>query len=290
MQTGSHGWVPARRLLCLEVSIFMLSTVSRPHAPKAIVLAEHWRRYRRDGEREVRDQLVLAYSPIVKHVAGRIASRMPPHVDLADLVAYGLAGLIEAVERYDPARGVKFESFAGLRIRGAIIDAMRSLDWVPRAVRDEAREFERTSADLLVRLQRLPTDAELAAALDIDAEELDARMQRAANAQLVALDQPWGFNGSDAAPTTMLDFLPDPSANDPAELSDRADLEDQVSAAVLQLSGREQTILALRYHQDLTLAEIAEVFDLTESRISQIHTKSMLNLRVLLGGAGDAAA
>src|SRR5215218_1917829 len=122
MQTGSHGWVPARRLLCLEVSISMLSTVSRPHAPKAIVLAEHWRRYRRDGEREVRDQLVLAYSPIVKHVAGRIASRMPPHVDLADLVAYGLAGLIEAVERYDPARGVKFESFAGLRIRGAIID------------------------------------------------------------------------------------------------------------------------------------------------------------------------
>jgi RNA polymerase sigma factor for flagellar operon FliA len=250
----------------------MLSTVSRSHAPKAIVLAEHWRRYRRDGEREVRDQLVLAYSPIVKHVAGRIASRMPPHVDLADLVAYGLAGLIEAVERYDPTRGVKFESFAGLRIRGAIIDAMRSLDWVPRAVRDEAREFERASADLLVRLQRLPTDAELAAS------------------QVVALDQPWGFNGSDSAPTTMLDFLPDPAAGDPADLSDQADLADQAAAAVLQLSGREQTILALRYHQDLTFAEIAEVFDVTESRISQIHTKSMVHLRVLLGGAGAAAA
>ena len=167
---------------------------------------------------------------------------------------------------------------------------MRSLDWVPRAVRDEVREFERTSADLLIRLQRLPTDAELAAALGIDAQELDARMQRAANAQLIALDQPWGFNGSDSAPTTMLDFLPDLSANDPAEISDRADLEEQVSAAVLQLSGREQTILALRYHQDLTLAEIAEVFDLTESRISQIHTKSMLNLRVLLAETGAAEA
>ena len=266
----------------------MLSAVSTSRAPKTIVLAEHWRRYRRDGEREVRDQLVLAYSPIVKHVAGRIASRMPPHVDLADLVAYGLAGLIEAVERYDPARGAKFESFAGLRIRGAIIDAMRSLDWVPRAVREETREFERTSADLVVHLQRLPTDTELAAALDIDAEELDARMQRAANAQLVALDQPWGLNGSDAAPTTMLDVLPDPSASDPAELADRADLEHDVSAAVLQLSGREQTILALRYHQDLTIAEIGEVFDVSESRISQIHTKSMLNLRVLLGGEGEA--
>jgi RNA polymerase sigma factor for flagellar operon FliA len=268
----------------------MLSMASGSPPPKAIVLAERWRRYRRDGEREVRDQLVLAYSPIVKHVAGRIASRMPPHVDLADLVAYGLAGLIDAVERFDPSRGVKFESFAGLRIRGAIIDAMRSLDWVPRAVRDEARELERTSADLLVRLQRLPTDAELAVAMELDPEELDALLQRVANAQLVALDQPWGFNGSDSAPTTMLDFLPDPSAGDPAVLSDRADLEEQVSAAVLQLSGREQTILALRYHQDLTYAEIGEVFDVTESRISQIHTKSMLNLRVLLAGTGAAAA
>jgi RNA polymerase sigma factor for flagellar operon FliA len=264
----------------------MLSTVSRSRAPKAIVLAERWRRFRRDGEREVRDQLVLAYSPIVKHVAGQIASRMPPHVDLADLVAYGLVGLIDAVERYDPSRGVKFESFAGLRIRGAILDAMRTMDWVPRAVRDEAREFERTSADLLVRLQRLPTDEELAAALGIDAEELDALLLRVANSQMVALDQPWGFNGSDSAPTTMLDFLPDPNAGDPADLSDRADLEGQVAAAVLQLSGREQTILALRYHQDLTYAEIGEVFDVTESRISQIHTRSMLNLRVLLAPNG----
>jgi RNA polymerase sigma factor for flagellar operon FliA len=268
----------------------MLSTVSRSRAPKAIVLAERWRRYRRDGEREVRDQLVLAYSPIVKHVAGRIASRMPPHVDLADLVAYGLVGLIEAVERYDPARGVKFESFAGLRIRGAIIDAMRSLDWVPRAVRDEARVLERTSADLLVRLQRLPTDAELATALKIEPAELDALLQRVANAQLVALDQPWGVNGSDSAPTTMLDFLPDHAAGDPAEISERADLADDVAEAVLQLSGREQTILALRYHQDLSYAEIGEVFDVSESRISQIHTKSMLNLRLLLGHERDAPA
>jgi RNA polymerase sigma factor for flagellar operon FliA len=266
----------------------MLSAAIRSSAPKTIVLAEHWRRYRRDGEREVRDQLVLAYSPIVKHVAGRIASGMPPHVDLADLVAYGLAGLIEAVERYDPARGVKFESFAGLRIRGAIIDALRSLDWVPRAVREEARELERASADLVVRLQRLPTDAELATALGVDAAELDARLQRSANAQLVALDEPWGAGGAGSAPATMLDVLADPSAGDPADLSDRADLADRVAGAVLQLSGREQTILALRYHQDLTYAEIGEVLEVTESRVSQLHAKSMLNLHVLLGGAERA--
>jgi RNA polymerase sigma factor for flagellar operon FliA len=260
-------------------------TVSRSRAPKAIVLAERWRRYRRDGEREVRDQLVLAYSPLVKHVAGRIAARMPSHVELADLVAYGLVGLIDAVERYDPARGVKFESFAGLRIRGAIIDAMRSLDWVPRAIRDEGRQLEQAGAALLTRLQRLPTDAELTAELELEPAAFDALVQRVATSQMVALDQPWGANGGDAAPTTLLDLLPDRAAEDPAALSAQADLQKQVAAAVLQLTGREQTVLALRYHQDLTYAEIGEVFDVSESRISQIHTRSMLNLRVLLGDA-----
>jgi len=130
----------------------------------------------------------------------------------------------------------------------------------------------------------------LATALKLEPQELDALLQRMALSQVVALDQPWGFNGSDSAPTTMLDFLPDPAAGDPADLSDQADLADQVAAAVLQLSGREQTILALRYHQDLTYAEIAEVFDVTESRISQIHTKSMVHLRVLLSGTGQMAA
>jgi RNA polymerase sigma factor for flagellar operon FliA len=262
----------------------MQSLLERSHPPAEIVLAECWRAYRRDGERQVRDQLVLAYCPLVKHVAGRIAAKMPAHVDLADLVAYGLGGLIDAIERYDPVRGVKFESFAGLRIRGAIFDALRSLDWVPRAVRQEGRAVERANAALLVRLQRLPTDEELADELGLDAEALSASLDRIARSHMVALDEPWhsGGAGGEASAVTFGDTLADPGAPDPAASTDDGELQDRVECAVAQLTGREQTILALRHHQNLSYGEIGEVFSVSESRISQIHAKSLLQLRALL--------
>jgi RNA polymerase sigma factor for flagellar operon FliA len=262
----------------------MQSMLERSHPPAEIVLAERWRAYRRHGDRHVRDQLVLAYCPLVKHVAGRIASKMPAHVDLADLVAYGLAGLIDAVERYDPVRGVKFESFAGLRIRGAIFDALRALDWVPRAVRTEGRDIERANAALLVRLQRLPTAEELADELGLDAGALAAGLDRIARSHMVALDEPWhaGGGGSEASAVTLGESLADPSAPDPAASTGDAELQDRVEDAVAQLTGREQTILALRHHQNLSYGEIGEVLSVTESRISQIHAKSLLQLRALL--------
>lgn len=268
----------------------MLSNGVRSSPPKPIVMAERWRRYKRDGDREARDQLILAYSPLVKHVAGRIASGMPAHVELAELVSYGLVGLISAVERYDPARGIKFESFAGLRIRGAIFDELRTLDWVPRAVRQEGRDIERANAALLTRLQRLPTDAELAAELSLDAEQMNEALQRLSAARMVALDQPWNFNGSDPAQSTLLDTLADPDATDPADARDDGDRLERVAQAVQQLSGREQTVLALRYHQELNFAEIGEVFQVTESRVSQIHTKAVMQLRALLTDGADALA
>ena len=262
----------------------MQSLAERPEVPTRIVLSERWRRYRRNGEREDRDQLVLTYCPLVKHVAGRVAARMPAHIDLADLVAYGLAGLIEAVERYDPAHGATFETFAAVRVRGAILDALRALDWVPRAVRAEGRAVERASADLLVRLQRRPTNAELAAELGIDVTALDASLDRVAKSFMVALDEPWlAASGGDASAATLGDSLPDPRAADPAATSAAAELHARAAAAVTQLTGREQTILALRHHQDLSFAEIGEVFSVSESRISQIHAKSLRQLRALLG-------
>lgn len=260
----------------------MLSMAERSQAPTGILLADEWRRFRRDRERASRDQLVLAYCPLVKHVAGRLASRMPAHVDVADLVAYGLAGLVEAVERYDPERGVQFETYAGLRIRGAIIDALRALDWVPRAVRDEGRAIEHASADLLTRLQRLPTDAELADELALDAGQLDASLDRVARSRMVALDEPWYSGGGETSVMTLGDSLADPHAADPSALATASDLPERVAAAVLELSARQQTILALRHHQGLTFGEIGEVFSVGESRISQIHAKTMLQLRVLL--------
>jgi RNA polymerase sigma factor for flagellar operon FliA len=260
----------------------MYSTGERSLGTKAIVLSERWRRYRADGEREVRDQLVLAYSPLVKHVAGGICSKMPAHVDLADLISYGLGGLIDAVERYDPDRGVRFESFASLRIRGAIFDQLRSLDWVPRAVRDEGRGIQAATSALLIRLQRLPDEAELAAALGIDDAELAKRLQRVANSHMVALDEPSNPASPGGGERSKLDLLPDDDAVDPSAIAETDETQERAAAAVLQLTAREQTILALRYHQELNFAEIGEVFQLTESRISQIHAKSLIQLRAII--------
>ncbi|MEA2650994.1 MAG: polymerase sigma factor FliA [Chloroflexota bacterium] len=257
----------------------MASTAERR---KPIVLAETWRRYKRSGDQAARNQLILAYSPIVKYAAGRIASRMPAHVELADLVSYGLGGLIEAVERFEPARGIKFESYAGTRIRGAIFDELRSLDWVPRAVRLEARQIEQDTVELSSRLHRMPTEAELAAEMSIEPAALDAALQRVANARMVALDQPWDIRGADGVETSLLQTLPDPDAADPAASADAADLRDRIADAINHLPDREQLVLGLRYHQDLRLAEIGEILGVTESRISQLHAKAVLQLRALL--------
>ena len=164
---------------------------AKAEAPQSIVLAATWRRYKRTGDRETRNKLILAYSPIVKYAAGRMAARMPAHVELADLISYGMGGLIEAVERFEPARGIKFESYAATRIRGAIFDELRSLDWVPRSVRTEARGIEEATAALTARLHRMPTDVELAGHLLIEPKELDASLQRVSDARMIALDQPW---------------------------------------------------------------------------------------------------
>jgi len=137
---------------------------------KAIELRDMWRRYKATGDVHARERLVVAYSPLVKYVSGRMASGLPAHVDEADLISYGLSGLINAIDRFEPAREIKFETYAITRIKGAIIDELRSLDWVPRSVRARAREFEKANAKLEHRLQRAPTDEEMAAELTISVD------------------------------------------------------------------------------------------------------------------------
>jgi RNA polymerase sigma factor for flagellar operon FliA len=260
----------------------MAATGRALHPAKTIVLAEQWLRYRRSGDREVRDQLILAYSPIVKYAAGRIAAGMPAHVDVADLVSYGLGGLIDAVERFEPERGVQFETYAMQRIRGAIYDELRANDWVPRAVRTEARVIDEATAELTVRLQRLPTDAELAAELTLDPEQLDASLQRVADARMVALDQPWGMTRAEGVQPTLLETLPDHDAVDPVASAHSQDLRDHIAAAIQRLPDREQLVLGLRYHQELTFTEIGDVIGVSESRVCQLHAKAILQLGSLL--------
>src|SRR5918997_1125473 len=173
---------------------------------KAIELRDLWRRYKASGDERARERLVVAYSPLVKYVSGRMASGLPAHVEEADLISYGLVGLISAIERFELEREIKFETYAITRIKGAIIDELRSLDWVPRSVRARAREIERANSKLEHKLQRAPTDEEMA-------------------------------------------------------------------------HEREKLVVALYYYENLTLREIGEVLGVTESRVSQLHTKAVLRLR-----------
>ncbi|MDQ3609679.1 MAG: RNA polymerase sigma factor WhiG [Actinomycetota bacterium] len=246
---------------------------------KAIELKDQWRRYKRQGDQRAREQLIVAYSPLVKYVAGRLASGLPAHVEEADLVSYGLLGLMNAVERFELEREIKFETYAITRIRGAIIDELRSQDWVPRSVRSRAREIERANAKLENHLQRAPTDEEMAAALDISVEEFQESLLAISTSTIAALDELWTVSDASGDQVSLLDTLHDPGAPDPSQAVDESELKDRVADAIARLPEREKLVVALYYYENLTLREIGEVLGVTESRVSQLHTKAVLRLR-----------
>jgi RNA polymerase sigma factor FliA len=246
---------------------------------KAIELREVWRRYKTDGDRRARERLVLAYSPLVKYVAGRTAAGLPPHVEEADLISYGLVGLISAIERFEPSREIKFETYAIMRIKGAIIDELRSLDWVPRSVRSRAREVERANAKLEHSLQRAPTDKEMADELKITVEELNESLLAISHSSMVALDELWSVSDSSGDQVSLMDTIEDHAAPDPAKALDVGDLKDRIADSIAKLPEREKLVIALYYYENLTLREIGEVLGVTESRVSQLHTKAVLRLR-----------
>ncbi len=246
---------------------------------KAIELRDMWRRYKGNGDRQARERLVVAYSPLVKYVSGRMASGLPAHVDEADLISYGLVGLINAIERFDLEREIKFETYAITRIKGAIIDELRSLDWVPRCVRARAREIERANAKLEHKLQRAPTDEEMALELDMSVQEFQDALLQISNSTVAALDELWTVSDSSGDQVSLLDTLTDENAPDPAAVMDQTDLKDRVAEAIARLPEREKLVVALYYYENLTLREIGEVLGVTESRVSQLHTKAVLRLR-----------
>jgi RNA polymerase sigma factor for flagellar operon FliA len=246
---------------------------------KAIELRDLWRRYKDTAETRARERLVVAYSPLVKYVAGRMSSGLPAHVEEADLISYGLIGLINAIERFDLAREIKFETYAIPRIRGAIIDELRSLDWVPRSVRARAREIEKANAKLENKLQRAPTDEEMSADLGITVEEFQDSLMQISNSTIAALDELWSVSDASGDQVSLLDTLHDPDAPDPERVVDATELKDRVADAIARLPEREKLVIALYYYENLTLREIGEVLGVTESRISQLHTKAVLRLR-----------
>ncbi len=188
---------------------------------KPIELRELWRRYKSDGDSRVRERLVVAYSPLVKYVAGRTAAGLPPHVEEADLISYGLVGLISAIERFDLSRDIKFETYAIMRIKGAIIDELRSMDWVPRSVRSRAREVERANAKLENSLQRAPTDEEIADEMGISVDELNESLLAISHSSMVALDELWSVSDLSGDQVSLMDTIEDPGAPDPAKAARR---------------------------------------------------------------------
>jgi RNA polymerase sigma factor FliA len=254
---------------------------------KAIELQDLWRRYKATSDQRARERLVVAYSPLVKYVAGRMSSGLPAHVEEADLISYGLGGLISAIERFDLTREIKFETYAITRIRGAIIDELRTLDWVPRSVRARAREIERANMKLEAKLQRAPSDEEMAGELAMSVDEFQEALLQISNSTIVALDELWSVSDSTGDQISLLDTLPDRGAPDPQLLVHQSEVRDRIADAIAALPEREKLVVALYYYENLTLREIGEVLGVTESRVSQLHTKAVLRLRSKLAGELD---
>jgi RNA polymerase sigma factor for flagellar operon FliA len=245
-----------------------------------------WLEFRRTNDKALRDRLILTYAPLVKYVAGRLGSGLPAHVDEGDLVSYGLLGLIGAIERYDPARDIKFETYAISRIKGAIIDELRALDWVPRSVRSRAREIERAIAELEAKLGTAPTDEQIAAKIGISVDELEESLTDISRSSIAALDELWSVSG-EGDQVSLMDTIEDTQGVRPQEALDETEMREALADAIARLPEREKLVVTLYYYEELTLREIGEVLGVTESRVSQLHTKAILRLKARLSGAAQ---
>lgn len=240
-----------------------------------------WDAFKADGDPRARERLILHYAPLVTMVAARVGAGLPSQVEQADLVSYGMFGLIDAIEKYDAARGVRFETYAGSRIRGSIIDELRSMDWIPRSVRTKARAVDRAYAELEAELRRAPTEAEVAERLEIGVGELRTVFSQLANVNVAALDELIG-SGERGDSLSLIDTLEDTVVPDPQGTVEAAETKVLLSRAIERLGEREKIVLVLYYYEGMTLAEIGRVLGVTESRISQMHTAAMGRLRTTL--------
>ena len=243
-----------------------------------------WEDYKASGSREARDRLIVRYSPLVKYVAGRVAVGLPQNVEQSDLVSYGIFGLIDAIEKFDLDRGYKFETYAIARIKGAILDELRSIDWVPRSVRAKARALEKAYAKLESDLHRTPTDEELADELNMTEEQLQSTLSQISFVGLVALDEMLSVSGDRGESVSLGDTIAD-SGEGPVAAYEVEEMRQILAEAINRMGEREKIVLTLYYYEGLTLAEIGQVLGVTESRVCQIHTKAVLQLRSKLAAS-----
>lgn len=252
-----------------------------------VVLTLLWHEFKLTGAARLRERLILHYSPLVKYVAGRVGVGLPHNVDQADFVSYGIFGLIDAIEKYDPEREIKFETYAISRIRGAIIDELRALDWIPRSVRQKARAVEQAYTCLEGKLHRTPSEAEVAKEMGITQDELRSIFSQLSLVNVAALDEMLHVSPETGDTLSLVDTLEDTSADDPVTVAEAREMRRLLANAIDTLPEREKTVVTLYYYEGLTLAEIGQVLGVTESRTCQIHTKAVLQLRSKLAEARD---
>ena len=269
-----------------------VTVVPRPYVEgtteDALTLVSLWSVFKESGDRTARERLILHYAPLVTMVAGRVGAGLPSTVEQADLVSYGMFGLIDAIEKYETDRAVKFETYASARIRGAIIDELRAIDWIPRSVRTKARAVDRAYAELEGELRRQPSEQEVAGRLQMPVTELRAIFTQLSTVNVAALDELLGAGSERGDSLTLIDTLQDPGATDPAQSVEVQETKALLARAIERLGEREKLLLVLYYYEGMTLAEIGRVLGVTESRISQMHTAAMLRLRTMLQ-EGDKA-
>lgn len=247
----------------------------------AVSATDLWQKYVSKPDRATREKLIMEYLPLVKYVVGRMAVTLPPTVDSDDLMGYGVMGLIAAIERFNPDRGFKFETFAVSRIRGAIIDELRSQDWLPRSVRQKAKEMETAIRGLEHQLGRTASDEELASAIGVKVDDLPKNLSEIV-APVLSLDDLVSM-GDDGQKISWLDTLPDDRMG-PAGVFDQEEMVEILGQAIDALPEREKLLITLYYHEGLTLKEIGQVLSVTESRVCQLHSQAVGRLRTKING------
>jgi len=238
-----------------------------------------WNNYKNKKDLEAREQLILHYISLVKYLVGRMAIGLKGYLEIDDLISAGIYGLISAVDRFDPDKGIKFETFALARVKGAILDWLRSLNWIPQSVRTKARKLENALADLEQKLGRPPEEPELAAYLGLDLKRLNQLLHEVTPLTLVSLEECWRSPDLSGEGLSPEELIPDPNAEDPLARLEFEEIKQTLADAIEKLPEKEKLVITLYYYEGLTLKEIGQVAGLSESRVSQLHTKAILRLR-----------
>jgi len=245
-----------------------------------------WRRYKKTGSEQIREGLIKRYLYLVKFVAGRVAVGLPANVEFGDLVSYGILGLLDAIEKYDPEQGNKFETYGVTRIRGAIMDELRKLDWAPRLLRKRARDIGKKMLELEEKYGRTATDEEVASSLNMTVEELSGLYQELSSTSFLPLDEIWE-NEDGSKPVNRLQLASHSLEDDQLEMMEKAEIRELMAEAVEKLPEKEKLVVVLYYYENLTLKEIGAVLNVSESRVCQIHSKVMLRLKAHFKRMGE---